>query len=57
MLLGMLILNHLHGLKVYTSGWVLLSGNYITSTKKDIPEKAHKEIEYQFQYEIVSKVE
>ena len=27
-----------------------------TSTKEDIPEKAHKEIEYQFQYKIVSKV-
>ena len=28
-----------------------------TSTKVDIPEKARKEIEYQFYHEIVSKVE
>jgi len=28
-----------------------------TSAKVDIPEKARKEIEYQFHYEIVSKVE
>ena len=28
-----------------------------TSTKVDIPQKSHKEIEYQFHYEIASKVE
>lgn len=55
MLSGFLMLNHLHGLKVYTSGWVSFSG-HSPEPKWNIPKKSRKEIEYQFHYEISLKV-